>query len=706
MDPRLQEGMRLHQAGDIAAATLAYQDVLDRNPRDVNALCSLAYCRFQTGEFEEAQRLFGVALGIQPGDLNALCIRGVALAQLSRHDEGLACFDAALALQPSLVAALSNRAATLLELSRPEEALRDLERALAANPRDINVLNNRGNALLQLGRASEALASYQRALAINPSHAESWFNRGNALSDMTRFQDAVASYDRALALKSSFAEAWFRRGMVLLWMKQQEEAVASLSRALNLAPKLAPMVLRARSQAFLQLARYPEAIADAEAAVAADPDAPYVRGDASFCRRSSCDWSRYDEDERERRDGVANGQRIANPWVALLSSESPAEQQHWSRLWAADLPIAPAFAPAAQLSHQKLRIAYLSADFTGHAASEIMIGIFEQHDRSRFETYAVTLENLEQDAFGRRLRGAFDHTIDATTSRDEEVAGLIRSHEIDIAVDMMGFTSDSRPGILARRPAPVQASYLGFAGTMGAPWIDYLLADDIVVPQAERIYYDESIVALPGCYHPYDGGALPLPLPTRAEAGLPETGFVFCCFNNSCKITPDLFAVWMRLLAAVPESVLWLRERSPFVAPNLRREAEQRGISPERLIFAPVWPTRDDYRAHLTLADLFLDTLPYNAHTTAADALWAGVPVVTCTGATFAGRVATSMLTACGLRETITPSLEDYEALTLRLARDPAELAQLRQKVAAARTPAGLIVPQSRSGLHGDVGAA
>jgi predicted O-linked N-acetylglucosamine transferase (SPINDLY family) len=696
MDPQFQEAVRLHQAGNFSAAAQLYQDVLRRNPRDVKAICSFAFMCFQGGRFEDSQKLFEVALDLAPADVNALCVRGVALMHLQRFEEALACFDRSLAIKPDFVEGLANRATALMELGRIDEALTGFDQVLPAAPQDTNILNNRGNALLLLGRPSEALASYETALSFNSAHADAWYNRGNALAELLRHEGAVESYDRSLAVRPSHAPAWYRRGLALLWLNRPADAVSSFDRALSLDSQMARFVLRARSQAYLQLERHPEAIADGEALLKIDPDAPYVRGDLHNWRRIICDWRAFESDERDRIAGRASGKPVVNPWVSLISCTEPAEQLHWARLWARNIGAgAVLLPPAPRQDRDKIRIAYLSADLLDHAVSHLMIGVFEAHDRTRFETFGISLGSNDRRELQPRLTTALDHFIDVSGKRDEVTAALLRDLDVDIAIDLMGFTTDSRPGILARRPARLQASYVGFAGTMGAPWMDYLIADRIVISDADRRHYDESIVYLPGTYQPYDGGTPPAALPARAEAGLPQSGFVFCAFNNSYKITPELFSVWMRLLAAVPGSVLWLREKNGFAAANLRSEAQRRGIDPQRLIFAPEVPTREEYRARLALADLFLDTLPYGAHTTAADALWAGVPVVTCTGATFAGRVATSILTACGLSETVTASLADYEALALALARDPAALAGVREKVQRARKHAPLFTPSS-----------
>jgi predicted O-linked N-acetylglucosamine transferase (SPINDLY family) len=329
-------------------------------------------------------------------------------------------------------------------------------------------------------------------------------------------------------------------------------------------------------------------------------------------------------------------------------------------------------------AHDRLRVAYLSADFNDHPTAYLTAGLFEQHDRSRFEITALSFGQNDNSPARRRLEAAFEHFIDVGGDSDREIAALMRRSEIDIAVDLMGFTKDHRLGVLARRAAPIQVNYLGYPGTTGAPYMDYILADATVIPEDHEAFYAERVVRIPGTYQINDNRrAISQRTPTRGECGLPQNAFVFCCFNNPQKITPEIFDIWMRLLQATEGSVLWLITGIAKAAANLRLEAEKRGVAPERLIFAPKASVADHVARH-RLADLCLDTLPYNAHTTASDALWAGLPILTCLGETFAGRVAASLLKAIDLDALITRTLGEYEALALQLARDPAYLATLK----------------------------
>jgi predicted O-linked N-acetylglucosamine transferase (SPINDLY family) len=434
----------------------------------------------------------------------------------------------------------------------------------------------------------------------------------------------------------------------------------------------------------MTLGRHAEAAESFARLARADPNFEHALGNRVHAMQQICAWDGLAELLGELGTRVRAGKPVATPWVMAAASDSAADQLRCAQMFTRDLypPTANPLWRGERYAHDRIRVCYVSADFHDHATASLIAGLFEAHDRTRFEPIAISLGPDRQDGLRSRIESAFERFADMRTNSDAEIAGHIRRMEVDIAVDLKGFTRNCRPGIFARRPAPVQVSYLGYPGTMGAPYMDYIIADRHVIPADQQAFYAERVVYLPDSYQINDdkreisGGAL-----TRAEAGLPESGFVFCCFNRSYKITPEVFDVWMRLLTKVPGSVLWLFEGFPAAAANLRAEAERRGVAPERLVFAPPQPLAEHLGRH-RLADLFLDTVPCNAHTTASDALWAGLPVVTCLASTFAGRVAASLLHAVGLPELATASLDQYEALALKLAGDPALLAEVKAKLA------------------------
>ncbi len=640
------------------------------------------------GRFEKAVASYDRAVALRPDYVDAFNNRGSALKDLERFEEALASFDRALALKSDHAEAWHNRANALNELERYEEALASCERAIALRPDLAEAHNNRANALKHLRRFEEALAGYDRTLALRPDYADAINNRANVLKELKRFDEALTDYDRAIALKPDHADAFRNRGVVLTELKRYEEALASFDRAIAIKPDHAE-AFYSRGSAFLGLRRLDEAAENFSRAIALKPDQDHLKGIYLHVLMHLCDWTNFDARCAELIADAAGGLQTAHPFQLLACASTPADQLKCARTfvtkqwWAHAEPLWH----GERYGHQRIRVAYLSADLREHPVAYLIAGMFERHDRSRFETIAISFAEPKPSTVRERLKGSFGRFVEAQAMSDREVAELIRDLEVDIAVDLTGYTDGLRPDVFARKPAPVQVSYLGYAGTLGQDYCDYIIADRFVIPPESRVHYAEQVVYMPESFMVQDSGRkIAERRPSRAEAGLPETGFVFCGFNNTYKITPDLFDVWMRLLRQVEGSVLWLSTLNLRAPNNLRREAQARGVAAERLVFAPYVKLNEDHLARLGLADLFLDTLYYNAHTSAADALWAGVPVLTCPGATFASRVAGSLLTAVGLPELITGSLAEYEALALQLARDPQRLAVLRQKLARNRT--------------------
>lgn len=621
-------------------------------------------------------------LAARPDFAEAWSNRGIALNGLRRFDDALASFARALEIKPDLADALSNRAATYTAMRRYPEALADLDRALAIDPLLAEAHNNRGAALAAIRRHDEALACYERALEIRPMYADALNNRAAAMLAQTRNEEALRSCDRALEIVPDFAEALDNRGVALLALHRHAEALASLDRALAAAPDLAG-ALRDRGALLAFLRRHDEACRDFRKAVAIEPDLPDIAGSLLHSQMHCCDWTEYDALAQRIVVGVRAGVQCASPFHFLGIADSAQDQRRCAETWARAMypPAQNPFWTGERYDHDRIRVAYLSADFHDHATAHLVAGLLERHDRARFAITAVSYGPDDGSAMRARLQSACERFVDVRQQSDADVAQWLRDQEFDIAVDLKGYTAGARPGILARRPAPVQVSYLGYPGTLGAEYIDYVVADAMVIPAGEEAHYVERVVRLPECYQVNDARpSLPERGPTRSDAGLPAAGMVFCSFNSSYKITPTVFAVWMRLLHAVEGSVLWLLEGNSAAPDNLRRVAVAHGIAPDRLIFAPV-VKHAEHLSRQRLADLFLDTLPVNAHTTASDALSVGLPVVTCAGNAFAGRVAASVLRAAGLPELVTSGLTAYEALALRLATQPKELAAIRAKL-------------------------
>jgi protein O-GlcNAc transferase len=632
---------------------------------------------------DEALASYDEAIALKPDYAEAYNNRGNALKDLKRLDEALASCDKAIALKPDYAEAYNNRGIALKDLNRLDEALASYDKATALKPGYAEAYNNRGIALKDLKRLDEALVSYDKAIALKPDYAEVYCNRGNVFCELKRYDEAFAAYDKALALKPHLEGARLGRGNVLCELKRYDEAFAAYDKALALKPDLEGAWL-GRGNVLCELKRYDEAFAAYDKALALKPDLVSTEGARLHAKMHICDWINFDTECAHLISSVKNRKANTAPLAFLGISSSSDDQLQCSKLWIAE-KCPPSQKPiwgGEHYRHDRIRVAYVSADFHQHATSSLMAGIFEGHDRSRFEITAISIGPDDNSEMRQRLKSSFEHFIDVTTLSDEEIALRIRETEIDILIDLKGFTQDARTNVFAPRPAPIQVNYLGYPGTMGASYIDYIIADQTVIPDDCKKFYSEKIVVLPNTYQVNDRKRVISDKAfTRSDVGLPSQGFVFCCFNNSYKITPCVFDRWMRILKQIEDSVLWLLEVNASAASNLKQEAAARGVSSERLVFAKRMPLPEHLARH-KLADLFLDTLPYNAHTTASDALWAGLPVLTCLGETFAGRVAASLLNAIDLPELITTTLEAYEQMAIDLAKHPEKLTAIKRKLA------------------------
>jgi protein O-GlcNAc transferase len=688
VDAHYNRGVVLSSLGRHAEALTSYERTLAIRRDHVPALFNCANTLALLGRYDKARAVYDALLAIAPANVEALNNRGNALGKLGRHAEAIASYDKALAVSPDHVNALTNRGNALKELGRHAEALAMYDRALAVDPGHAASLGNRGNALIELDRADDALASFDRALALAPQDPELLFGRACALERLHRFDQALAAYDQSLAIRPDSANALHNRGNVLVALKRPDDAIASYGRALAIAPDRAD-TLNNRGNELTRLGRHAEAIADYERAVALDPHHPHAFDSLAIAQLSACNWKEVARLAAAAEAAIVAGSLNVGPTYPIYYFGDPAYQLRAARDYLRR-DLAPIRVPLPGRTTQradKLRIAYLSSDFRAHAVGAAIAELLERHDRTRFEIVGVSFGRDDASELRARIVRSLDRFHDAALDGDRDVAELLNGLDVHIAVDLNGLTRGGRPGVLAHRPAPVQVAYLGYAGTTGAAFIDYVLADATVLPFDQQPFFTEKIVHLPDCYHLSDTTRrVASDLPARSRLGLPETAPVFCCFNQSYKITAAVFEVWTRLLARVDGSVLWLSPTNELAAANLRREAAARGIDPDRLIFAPRLERIEDHLARHRRADLFLDTLPYGAHSTAIDALWAGLPIVTSTGAAFAGRVGTSLVGALGLPELATASLDDYEALAFRLATDASLLQSIRGKLERNRT--------------------
>jgi len=668
-----------------AEALANFDKILAVKPQDASALFGRGTVLAQLGRADEALLSLDRALSVKPDHVPALFNRGTILAGMGRYPGALAAYDQVIALVPGHVDALNNRGNVLAQLERYAEAVASYDRALTLKPDHIGVLTNRSAALRQIRRYDEALANADRVLAVDPNHIDALNSRGNTLLALNRATEAIACYERILKLKDDNPEALVNSAFAFQALGQYAEALQYADNAIAVDPEYGNAFL-VRGHALAKLDRQDEAAQSYEQALALDPDHPYAFGASIGTYLAACNWTRIEGLLPVIEEQVAAAKVVIPPFTLLGLPVSPATQLHCARHFVRrQLPQDAPIAASAHPRTDKIKVAYLSADFRRHPVGYGIVGLLEEHDRARFEVHAVSYGPDEGGEPRARIAAAVDRFHDVRERTDREVAALISELAVDIVIDITGHTENSRIGLLAYRPAPIQVSYFGYPGTTGADFIDYVLADRIVLPADQQPFFSEKIVHLPDSYQVNDARRQTAPVaPTRSDIGLPEDAFVFTCFNNAHKISRPILELWARILRACPNSVLWLYYVNDSALANIQQELMSNSIDPARVILAP-YVDQPDHLARLGLADLFLDTLPYNAHTTASDALWMGVPVLTCLGSTFAGRVAASLLQAVGLPELVTSSLDEYESLALKLAGDPALLGSLRERLAQNR---------------------
>ena len=660
-------GVLLQMQGRLDQAASAYGDAIALRPAYAEAQFNLGTVLHRMHDLAAAEAAYRRVISLDPAVAVVHNNLGTVLKDQGRLDGALAAFENAIRLDPNYAEAFYNRATVLQQQERAEEALAAYGRAVELRKDYPDAINNAGIVLQELGRAGEAIDLYRRLLEQAPAHADACNNMGTALLAEGRTDEARVAFEQALTHKPDFPEAFYNLGNAWRERGNLTAAIAAYRNALRLRPDYA--------DAFSQLA---------------------------YHRAQACDWDNYEADQEKLVDMVRRGNRVP-PFYLLSTPASASDQLLCAQQWIRPIRPPPndVFGHRPIAGQERIRLGYLSGDFHQHATAQLMAELFERHDRDRFEVSAYSCGPDDHSPMRARLAAAFDRFVDIRALSHHEAARSIHADKVDILIDLKGYTHRARAAIPAYRPAPVQVSYLGFPATMGADFIDYIVVDRFVVPAGQQPFFSERLVHLPGSYQVNDRKREVAGAGTsRQDWGLPAGALVFCSFNNSYKISPAIFDIWMRLLRSVPGSVLWLLETNDLVKENLRSEAGKRGVEAGRLIFAPVVSSAAHLGRHRH-ADLFLDTLPCNAHTTASDALWAGLPVLTCSGDTFAGRVAGSLLMATGMPELVTGSLEDYERAALALARDPRRLSALRQKLHENRDAGALFdLPKSTANIE------
>jgi protein O-GlcNAc transferase len=716
-------GIALKNVGRGAEALASYERALRIEPNFAEAHFNCGVALELLGRPEEALTSYGHALRVRPDYADAYNNRGKTLQGLKRVQQALDDYDRALSIQPRLAEAHNNRGVALHELKRFEEALQSYELALGIQPAYAVALNNRGNAHRTLGQWEPALGSYARALEIEPDFADALNSRGAVLQELGQFDEALESCDRALAVNPDLAVAHNTRSIALRSLKRFEDALASSETALRIKPgyvealnnrgsaledlgrlaealesieqalKIQPdnaTLLRNRSLLLKRLERFDEALATMQRAHHIDPHLEWFHGVLLHMKMHLCEWSDLNSHVAKLIADIGQNRPATPPHgvfglVDRLSIQRQAAQTWANRMYRAREPTLPPRLVRKNAGH-RIRVGYFSADFHQHATTSLIAEMLERHDRSSFEIVGFSFGPDVRDAMRERVSAGFDRFFDVRANPGRDIARLSRDLGVDIAVDLKGYTEHERTDIFSHRAAPIQVNYLGYPGTLGAEFMDYIIADPVVIPAESRAGYQEKIAYLPHSYQVNDRKRrIEEAPPSREELGLPATGFVFCGFHSVYKIAPGTFDGWMRILKQVDGSVLWLLGNRETSVRNLRREAAARGVSADRLLFAPTPRPHAEHLARQRAGDLFLDTAPCNAHTTASDALWVGLPVLTLAGESFAARVAASLLCAIGMPDLIAETQEEYEALAVDIATNPVLLRQLRDKLEANR---------------------
>jgi predicted O-linked N-acetylglucosamine transferase (SPINDLY family) len=681
----LIEGQDALDAGKVNQARTLLKKSLEKSPSfDAAFLTALTYG--QQNNLKMAASYFRQATKIDPSIVEGHFNLAYALHQADDFTGARDAYQAALKIKPDYFQALINLSSVLEELKDLDEAIRLLEQAITLKPDEATCHYNLGSALMTAGRHEDALKSFDRVLEITPAHKDALFNRGLTYLALQRNREALDDFGRTLAIDPNDGDCYYQKGLAAQRLRFSDIAADAFVKASEFQPDNADAFLNG-GNALEATKKYDKALQFYEKARKLKPDIPFIDGMLHSVRLHACDWADYDKRVQTILSDIDAGRRIILPHGTLLINATREQRKKASEIWAdlyfsaiQEKPFEDQPEPPAD---RKIRIGYFSADFHMHPVSMLAVRMFELHDRSQFEIFAFSMGLPSRDPLRLRVESSVDHFINIREMNDFEVINFTREHGLDIAVDMTGYTADGRPAIFALRAAPIQINYLGFSGTMGAKFMDYIIGDPVLIPPEHDEGYTEKVIRLPDTYMPSDPTrTISSASAVRAAHGLPETGFVFCGFNNPNKLCPPHFDIWMRILIAVPDSVIWMSSASAMTQDNLRKEAKQRGVDPARLIFASRVPDWADHLARHAAADLFLDTLPHNAHATANDALWGGLPVLTALGESYAGRVGSSLSCAAGMNELVTRDLVEYERLAIEIAQTPGRSRALKDKLA------------------------
>lgn len=681
----LQQAIQAFQSGNLDRAASILKQVLQSDSKCLPALHILGLIKASQFKHFEAAELLKKAVKLNPTDGSIQYNLAQALSQCGADKESLPHHQKAVELNPTNAVAWLGFGKSQSNLGLHAEALAKYDRAIELNPSYTEAYLNKGAALKELKRYEESIVFAEKTLNLDPELAEAWSNKGIALKNLKRYQEAITQFDQAITLKPTYAEAWSNKGNALHELARYDEALIQYDKAIELNPNYAEAFSN-KGSSLQELDRCEESVAHFNKAMILNLNIDWVHGELLNMEMKICGWSQLNEKRSQLIEKVRANEKVSFPFPLLSLCDDPSLHQQGAILYSkSEFPQNLALGNIVKREKQsKIKIAYFSADFKEHPVSYLTAELFELHDRNQFEVNAFSLKKSpDGDQTRLRLMKVFDNFYDVDSLSDQEIAKFARDLEIDIAIDLSGHTKDSKTGIFSYRAAPIQINYLGYPGTLGADYFDYIIADEVIIPEAKHEYYSEKIAYLPHTYMVDDRNRIPSTrIFSKAECGIPENAFVYCCFNSGNKFNEEVIHSWSNILSAVPNSVLWVSKNNDTFKKNLTSEFKRLNIDSHRIIFAERVEDIKDHLARYKLADVFLDTFPYNAHTTAMDSLKAGVPVVTLISQSFAGRVAASLLNAIGLPSLITETQSQYESLAIELAQNADRLASIKTQLA------------------------
>jgi len=717
---QLDQALALQHAGDVDAAESIFQQVLNTDVHNPAALYSLAAIESIKKNYSKAIQYIQPVVLSNPGFAQAHLALSIILFNLGDFEKSLSSAEKAIELEPALqnaqshlqtvqlaiqvqqahapagvpeVVLINNQAIAMQNSGEHAQALELLTRSLDLAPADFTALYSMGISHSALGHTQQALECFSKAAEAAPHMAISHFAKAKTYQDFGMAETAIACYDQAIAVDPKYMEAYANKAAILQAINRHHDALLTLIAATDIDPNNV-RALEGQGQILGQYKQYGMSTNAFLRALQIDPLYNYGEGHLMSARLGNCDWTDFEGSRQRIFEGIRAGRKASGAMTIMSISDHAALARQCIETYAADKYGNSIYKlwNGEPYAHRRKRVAFISGDFRVHPVGYLLIGMLEKFDKSQFELTGVFTGTPDGSDLWKRYRCVFDHYLEVKETPSLEVAKILRAMEIDIAIDLSGHTEGTRLEMLSHRPAPVQATYLGFPGTLGLPFIDYLIADPRIIPPNLQHHYREKVLYLPHCYLPRDNSVVPSPeTPKRGDFGLPEKGIVFCSFNHDYKINPPIFKVWMDLLKEVPGSVLWLMKLNDGAHVNLTNSAVAHGVDPARIVYATRLPKIEDHLARYRLADIFLDTYPYNGHTTAGDALRAGLPVVSLCGESFASRVAASLLHDVGLPQYACTTMEDYKATSLRMARHDDErlgvVSHLAARISGAQWP-------------------